>query len=81
MIQPMSNRPGPRTPTSIAMNERERVLAEAIGRLTLDSPSAGAGVRQALRVMEDQLRRNGLGDDLKRLMGEIRAERRAEREA
>lgn len=69
----MSNRPGPRTPTSIAMNRRERILAEAIGRLH-GSASAGVGVREALRHMEDRLKINGQGDELRRIMAEIETE-------
>lgn len=76
MMQDMSNRPGPRTPVSVAMNRRERVLAEAIGRL-FGSASVGVGVRQALRVMEDQLKGNGNGDELRRLMSEVDAELKA----
>lgn len=74
----MSNRPGPRVPVSIALNERERVLAQAIGRF-FDSDSAGVGVRQALRVMEERLKSTGHRDELDRIIKDIRAERAAER--
>lgn len=75
----MTTRPGPRTPTSIALNRRERVLAEAIGRLH-GSASAGVGVRESLRFMEDRLKANGQGKELCRLMAEVEAEH-AERDA
>ena len=75
----MTTRPGPRTPTSIAMNRRERVLAEAIGRLH-GSASAGVGVRESLRFMEDRIKINGQGDELRRLMEQIESEH-AERDA
>lgn len=73
MMQDMSTRPGPRTPVSIAMNRRERILAEAIGRL-FGSASAGVGVRESLRIMEDRLKANGQAEELRRLMTEVDTE-------
>lgn len=75
----MTTRPGPRTPTSIAMNRRERVLAEAIGRLH-GSASAGVGVRESLRFMENKIRMNDQGSELDQIMAQIESEH-AERDA
>lgn len=61
------------------MNRRERVLAEAIGRWH-GSASAGVGVRESLRFMEERLRLNGDGKVLDRMIAEIEAEH-AERDA
>lgn len=71
-----TRRPGPRTPVGIALNTRERILAQAIGRLH-GSNSAGVGVRESLRLMEDRIRVNGGGEELRRIMDEIEAERAA----
>lgn len=58
------------------MNTRERVLAEAIGRLH-GSASAGVGVRESLRLMEDRIKATGGGDELASIMREIESERTA----
>lgn len=71
-----TRRPGPRNPVSIALNTRERILAEAIGRLH-GSASAGVGVRESLRMMEDRIKVNGGGEELRQIMAEIEAERAA----
>lgn len=61
------------------MNRRERVLAEAIGRLH-GSASAGVGVRESLRFMENKIRMNDQGSELDRIMAQVEAEH-AERDA
>lgn len=71
-----TRRPGPRTPVGIALNTRERILAQAIGRLH-GSDSAGVGVRESLRSMEDRIKASGQGSELDQIMAEIESERAA----
>jgi len=58
------------------MNERERILAQALGRMH-GSNSAGVGVREAMRALEDRIKSDDvLAAQLRQHMREIEDERR-----
>ena len=71
----MTTKPAAREARSVRLNTPEWVTAEAIARMDGERSSAGLGLRTALRIAVNQIRRQGRGLALEAHMDQIMRER------